>query len=77
LIGWLKMMSESTSASSCGGLLLNESSGLFIVPRTSMNASMPEISRRARRLSSGSISSAPEKPMRPSRRMSKRRPWKA
>jgi len=58
-----------------GGLLVKVSSGRFIVPRTLTNVSMPEISRRARRLRTGLISSPPEKPMRPSRSMSKRRPW--
>ena len=41
------MISDRMSASSSGGLLLNDSSGCSIVPCTWTNVSTPEMMRRA------------------------------
>ncbi len=70
------MISDRMSASSSGGLLLKLSSGIRIVPWTRMIASTPEMTRRARMSMIGSSSSPPVSRMRPSRMISKRRPWK-
>ena len=75
LIGWLNTMSDRMSAWSSGGLLVNDSSGCFIVPCTRTNVSTPEMMRRARMLIVGFSSSLPSNRMWPSRRISKRRPW--
>ena len=72
----LKMISARMSDSSSGGVLEKLSFGLRAVPCTRMRASTPlgSMMRRAVTSSVGSISRPPWNWMRPSRRISKRRP---